>query len=166
MSDTTKAAETFTVGQRVRRHVDSALATVTSVCLDGKITDVEMDDPTVRRDAWPWMEIWHPVVIPTVGMPCSQTLVTDTTPAVVVKVNKKSIVTARVLLVGDVEHDRAACQCTRCTGVENGSYPVTVQYGDPTRPIGAGLTHHKLLSEGRYDGVTFAGCFRRVDHRM
>lgn len=159
MTSTTKP-ETFAIGQRVRRHFDGELGTVSETFTDGQIADVDMDTPHPERDKRADLERWTPVREPYVGMGCSITYVTDTRPAVVVKVNKKSVTVRAVELTGKREQDM------RVDGAGDPNCPpVIVEQGDPTKPFGEPQRFERI-GEGRYKGLVLGTCVRRTDYRM
>lgn len=160
----TTTTETFHVGDRVTVAVNGQLATVTETDQHGAILAALGDDDRTYTHQY---ERFHRVLEPYVGMPCSITLVTDTSPAVVTKVNKKSV-TVRRVPVGPSRHVDY-CQCATCTGTESGALPVTVADGLTDQPIGE-PERFTRIREGRYRngtiGLRLGVSARLVDYRM
>lgn len=156
---------TYSVGDRVVRFVDDELGTVQAVDAAGQITAVTMDN---GRDRDVTYERFSPVVAPYVGMPCSILLYTDTCPAIVVRVNKKSITVARVPEKEGTTKHTAQCECADCPGPNGNPWPITETEGDLQGEQGA-PERFRMVREGRYRngsvGVMLGRSVRRVDYR-
>lgn len=155
---------TYAIGDRVVRFVDDELGTVTAVNDQGEITAVEMDTAKNRDVTY---ERFTKVIVPEVGMPCSILLYTDTSPAVVIRVNKKSITVARVPAKESTRRHADHCECGNPeTGCPKGNpWPLIIADGDLDGPRGE-PERFRMVREGRYrNGSIGLRLGKAVDYR-